>query len=38
MTLQTILNDCQFVMDNSKYVTINYDILDSFIKKLIVII
>lgn len=23
MTLQTILKDCQFVMDNSKYVTIN---------------
>ena len=34
MTLQTILKDCQFVMDNSKYVTINYDILDSFIKNI----
>lgn len=27
MTLQTILKDCQLVMDGSKYVVINYDIL-----------
>lgn len=34
MILQTILKDCQFVMDNSKYVTINYEVLDSFIKNI----
>lgn len=34
MTLQTILKDCQLVMDGSKYVTINYEHLDSFIKNI----
>lgn len=34
MPLQTILKDCQFVMDNSKYVTINCEHLDSFIKNI----
>lgn len=32
--LDDILNSCKYVMDNSIYVKINYDILDVFIKKI----